>query len=74
MNRIQTGRDPFARHTVRRRLAPNTVCAWCGNRPHYKGVPRAGAWQYFADADSARGSGDIRGTFCSIGCLNSYHE
>ena len=70
---ITTGRDPFARRNIRKRLVHGTKCAWCGNRPYHKAFPRAGAWQYYVDADSARESGDIRGTFCSIGCLNSYH-
>lgn len=70
---IQTGRDPFARQTIRRRMVHGAKCSWCGGQPYRGGKPRDGAWQYYVDADSARESGDIRGTFCGIDCLNSYH-
>lgn len=67
--KLQTGRDPFARLSIRKRKHEHKkVCDWCGNANR-----RGWVWQYYADADSPRESGDIPGGFCSIGCLNAYH-
>lgn len=70
---IQTGRNPFARHTIRKRKVPVDVytCLWCGGvRQNKRGRY---LWKYYYDADSLRESGSIKGLFCNIGCLNSYH-
>jgi len=64
---IQTGHDPFARQTIRKRTVSGD-CSWCGSTN-----TRGKVFQYYVDADSPRGSGDIKGIFCGIGCLNSYH-
>lgn len=72
--RIQTGRNPFARETIRKRkiYTPDfykgkLCCDWCGNNTNT-------LYQYFVDSDSRAGTTDIKGVFCSIGCLNSYHN
>ena len=76
MNRICTGRDPFARHTIRKRKVriPPTGrgCKWCGGACTSPRGPYL--WQYYVDADSARESGDIDGLFCSLGCLNTFRN
>ena len=67
-NTIQTGRDPFARLTIRKRKHDyKKSCDWCG-----QANSRGFVWQYFVDADSPRESGDIDGGFCCISCLNVY--
>lgn len=65
--RIVTGRDPFARQTVRRKRGwSSTGCCWCGSV--YKPL-----WRYYVDADN-RSSGDVADgrAFCDIACLRSY--
>lgn len=73
--KITTGRDPFARVTVRKRLVhisySHSGCRWCGN--YRENAAGRYLWQYYVDADSARESGDIPGLFCSLDCANSYH-
>ena len=69
---IQTGRDPFNRWTVRKRIVHLAACTWCGQSRGEEN--NRYAWQYYLDADSTRDSGDIKGRFCGIGCLNSYHS
>jgi hypothetical protein len=67
--RIETGRDPFARKTVRKRKSlDHKTCTFCGSTGG-----RGYVWQYYVDADSLRDSHDIPGSFCSIRCLNAYH-
>lgn len=71
---IHTGRDPFARHTIRRRKVHTaTGCTWCGSSRQNPKTAQAYLWQYFVDADCTRESGDIKGQFCGIDCLNAYH-
>lgn len=69
---IQTGRDPFARHTIRKRLV-NGECSWCGQNAPRKGRFMC-VWEYYVDADSPRNNGTIPGKFCGIECLRSYHQ
>jgi len=79
---IVTGRNPFARFTVRRRKirvtwnsATNTTgktCDWCGSVKSDRASKRY-LWQYYVDADSARESGNIKGLFCRIECCNAYN-
>lgn len=65
---IQTGRNPFSRHTIRKHKHDyKKSCDWCGSSNS-----RGFVWQYVVDADSSRDSGDIPGAFCSIACLNSW--
>lgn len=71
--RVETGRNPFGRFTVRKRkVHTSTGCTWCGstrqtaNGKYY-------LWQYYVDADSPRESGNIKGLFCALDCCNSYH-
>lgn len=66
-NRIQTGRDPFARQDIRKTSTPGK-CLWCGQSNRYGKV-----WIYRVDPDGNRPY-DISGKFCSIGCLNAYHN
>lgn len=65
--RLQTGRNPFARVTIRKRGVAGT-CAWCGHSRHGR------VFVYVVDADNPRESGDIRGEFCGVACLNAYHR
>ena len=65
--RIRTGRDPFARHTIRKRKVSGN-CSWCGCSKNGK------VWKYYVDADSERESGEIKGAFCGVSCLNIYHN
>lgn len=66
--RLETGRNPFARETIRKRKHEHkTRCDFCGSSNS-----RGWVWQYYADADAPRASGDIYGGFCSIGCLNAW--
>lgn len=71
-------RDPFARTEIHRRaFAPMNLgyyglkqptCDWCG------GLNRRGAlYVYSVESDGGRRS-DIRGAFCSIGCMRAYHR
>jgi hypothetical protein len=69
---FQMGRDPFARHTVRkRRVYSGRDCEWCGS---FRNAPDGERYlfQYYIDADNPRGSGDMPGLFCSIQCCRSY--
>ena len=69
-------RDPFARQELHRRPAQvlnaayygvKRTCDWCGNVNH-----RGGLYVYTIESDGGRRS-DIRGLFCSVGCMRSYH-
>lgn len=71
--KFETGRNSFARETVRKALVTGT-CSWCGNSRLVKGLESGKVWQYYVDADSARNSGPIKGQFCGIGCANDYHS
>jgi len=73
--RIQTGRDPFARQTIRKRKVHPTnngcyvvmpSCKWCGTTERT-------IWQYYVEDDQPNRDHDIPGVFCGIDCLNSYH-
>lgn len=65
-------RDPFAREEIHRlRVYTRETCRWCGQR---KQTPRTGKdflYQYSVESDGGRKS-DIRGLFCSVGCMRSY--
>jgi hypothetical protein len=66
--RIQTGRNPFARETITKRQVDGN-CDWCGGQNG-----RGKVYVYMVDVDSIRpNKNDIKGQFCGIGCLNSYH-
>jgi hypothetical protein len=66
---MKTGRDPFARVTVRKRKHEwKKTCDFCGSTNR-----RGFVWQYWVDGDSPRDTGDIPGGFCSVGCCNAYH-
>lgn len=65
---IQFGRNPFARENIRRRRVPGE-CSWCGNQNQH-----GKSWQYYVEHDEGpRHDGPIKGQFCNIDCLNSYH-
>jgi hypothetical protein len=64
---LQTGRDPFARQDVRKR-AEKGCCAFCGQSNRY-----GNAWRYRIEPDAGRAY-DVAQLFCSIGCLNAYHN
>ena len=70
-------RDPFARSEIHRRpyqflssylAGVRRSCDWCGQLNR-----RGGLYVYSVESDSGRKS-DIRGAFCSIGCMRSYHD
>lgn len=65
--KIQTGRNPFSRETIVKRSVDDN-CSWCGLRNK-----RGKVFQYTVIPDSGASS-DIRGVFCSIDCLNDFHE
>jgi hypothetical protein len=57
-------RDPFAREELHRRKCPSgTACSFC---------PSPARWIYSVETDGGRNS-DIRGAFCTIGCMRAYH-
>lgn len=61
-------RGPFARQELHKRSVPAASgCNFCGST-------RNGAklFQYYVETDGGRKS-DIRGLFCSIGCMRAYH-
>lgn len=65
---IKLGRDSFARHDITRRQVDGT-CSFCGctNR-------RGKVYVFTVRPDSIINRDyDIKGKFCSIGCLNAYH-
>ncbi len=82
---LQTGRDQFARLTIRKRLVKGE-CGWCGatrvlvgGHPQWhhrdamslpKLADKGKTWEYYADADSPRESGVI-GRACGIECLRA---
>lgn len=67
---IQTGRNPFARETVRKRKHEyKRTCDFCGSTNR-----RGFVWQYLVDCDSRAGVVEIPGGYCSIGCVNAYHN
>lgn len=73
MAQLKTGRDPFARGNVCKRKVAG-LCDWCGYGRRIRGLPTDWVWQYYwVDDQGPRHSHDIKGKFCSIGCLNSYH-
>ena len=61
---IQTGRDPFARHSIRKER-DHRDCAFCG-RPGPKN------WRYLVDPDSGRAGPIVDRAFCGIDCLNAF--
>jgi hypothetical protein len=66
---VQVRRDPFARHTIMRRIVSDRGgCDWCGS--YRKG---SGLFEYSVDSDGGR-SADIQGAFCSISCMEKYHS
>ena len=67
---IQTGRNPFARETVRKRKHEyKRTCDFCGSTNR-----RGFVWQYIVDCDSRAGVVEIPGGFYSIGCVNAYRN
>ena len=70
---LTTGRDPFARLTIRkRRITSKIGCHWCGSPYHMK--PNVRLWTYYIDADNPRESRDLKGAFCGIQCARAYHS
>jgi hypothetical protein len=80
---IKTGRDPFARVTVRKRLVDG-ACEFCGasftrdnprrrnDFPSLRGIHSGGrVWEYYVDADNPRES-SVLGRACGIDCLRAY--
>ena len=66
-DQVRAGRDPFARtETIRESI--HGSCSWCGRSNKYG---RVGV--YHIEHDGGRRE-TIRGQFCGIGCLNSYHS
>lgn len=69
MSRL-VSRDPFARQEIHRETIAARAggCAWCGNLAGNKRL-----FAYRVESDGGRRS-DIRGAFCSISCMRSYHS
>lgn len=69
---VKGGRDPFSRITLmRRKLYQCQRCEWCGT--HAKG-PQARLFQYGYERDGlATRPEPVKGLFCSISCMRSYH-
>lgn len=71
-------RDPFSRTEIHRRTfrplnvgyygLASPTCDWCGQRNR-----RGGLYVYSVETDGGRRL-EIRGAFCSIGCMRSYHS
>ena len=68
-NRIRTGRDPYARHSITKKAVRGN-CDWCGQSNKHGKV-----WAYIIEDDQGpRYGGPIQGKFCGIDCLNNYHN
>ena len=68
-------RDPFARTEIHREITTGHIdgCSWCGNYVAYNQVKRIGKlFAYTVEHDAGRRE-PIKGLFCSIGCMRSYH-
>ena len=67
MSHIMTGRDPFARQSMRRRRGFNsTGCYWCGN------VEKR-LWAYYVERDDGVVGVVAQGrAFCDVKCLRAY--
>lgn len=69
-------RDPFAREEIHRQTyrksdnahLPKFGCHWCGNTNRWGNL-----FQYWVESDGGRKS-PIRGLFCTIGCMRTYHS
>jgi len=65
---MYVNRDSFAREELHKEAVRGT-CDWCGSQNRYGKV-----WQYRIEPDSVvPRSNEIRGRFCSFGCLRAYH-
>lgn len=68
----QVSRDPFARTSLHRfsvAYGPNQTCSWCGNVRTTN--PRL--YRYETHHDGGRAY-PVKGVFCSISCMRSYHN
>ena len=64
---MRINRDPFAREELHRETVEASGCDWCGQRR------RSGRlFRYIVESDGGRSS-PIRGEFCSVMCMRSYH-
>lgn len=69
VQRIKTGRNPFARESITKRQVDGD-CDFCGGKNG-----RGKVYIYTVSPDSVGNrDSDIRGKFCGIGCCNSYHN
>jgi surface antigen len=60
-------RDPFARTTlVRVQFRQYSTCAFCGTK-------QAPIYGYRIQHDDGSRETIIKGLFCSVGCMRSYH-
>lgn len=67
MTSLTLGRNPFARHTLRKAEHRHGSCDNCGHEGR--------TFQILVDDDQGpRQSGLIRGRFCSMSCARSYHD
>lgn len=65
-------RDPFARETLMREDVPtfNRNCDNCGSITSTNRL-----FHYYRERDGLQNTrSDIKGVFCSIGCMRSYHS
>ena len=70
METVQISHDAFARHAIRRELIRwQGGCSWCGQ--NWKGR----LFAYYVERDDRPGRLErIKGLFCSIGCMRTYHR
>ena len=60
-------RNSFAREELHKRPAEKGECNFCGNNKKL--------WIYYIEPDSIRyRRNDIKGKFCSIGCMKNYNN
>jgi hypothetical protein len=61
-------RDPYARSEVHRiTVKTKETCRWCGNNCKDR------LFSYYVESDGGR-QHELKGLFCSIGCLRAYHN
>ena len=68
----QISHDAFARESILREtvsVRSGRTCEWCGGIRKNQTL-----FQYFIEPDSYGSSrNEIKGLFCSIGCMRTYH-
>lgn len=67
----QISRDPYARTTLLRRIVRGLglKCGWCGGTLHLGRL-----FEYAVQADDSTRINPIKGRFCSVSCMRTYHK